>query len=252
MFGFEELGTALPGTYDEETAASYNKEHPFVIDSYGNLQGWEQVKAGDPFINPITGLPSGNIGMTTTGISGGTYKPGEMLPQNFLPERVGGQYFGIGNKKNRKDLIKILSGESEETMIHELYHGANRVLAVNASAWKDKITVRIGNVEKSLFDVLQNPYGGWDAVAMHIAVYAGSQNKLNKAHLDHTMFDDIEANTSLSDSQKYDMKVARGQALSYAMNKAAGLVLKSDDISQIGTPEDWFTSIGETWRNPGG
>ena len=252
MFGVEELVTALPGTYNEETAAAYNKDHPFIVDSYGNFHGWEQVKAGDPFINPITEMPSGNLGLTITGISGGDYKPGETLPQNFLPERVGGQYFGIGNDQNRKDLIKILAGEPEETLVHEMYHGANRVLAVNSSAWKDKVTVKIGKVNNSLFDILQNPYGGWDSVAMHIAVYAGSNNRLNKNHLDHTMFDDINSNTSLSDSQKYDMMLARGKAISHAMNKAAGLILESDFISQEAQPRNWPHDIGEQWYNPGG
>ena len=80
MFGFEEPLTALPAFYDEETAASFNKR--FAGTRYG------EVRPGDPFLNPYTPYgdmkPTGNIGMTTTGISGGEFKPGEILPQNYL------------------------------------------------------------------------------------------------------------------------------------------------------------------------
>ena len=39
-----------------------------------------------------TFAPSGNIGLTLTGITtGGNYKPGEVLPQNFLPDDTAGR-----------------------------------------------------------------------------------------------------------------------------------------------------------------
>jgi hypothetical protein len=248
MFGFEEPLTALPAFYDEETAASFNKR--FAGTRYG------EVRPGDPFLNPYTPYgdmkPTGNIGMITTGISGGEYKPGEILPQNYLTQATG-EYFSTGtfDPVRRPDMIKILQGSPESVLIHEKYHGAQRAVAENFAAWQDK--VKVGNTP--LIDIIRPGNYGWDTVAMHAAVYAGSQNMLPKdikSIINHKMFKDIDSDTSLSDAQKYSKKLARAKEISKAMNKAAQLILDSDYIQQQPTGQGIPMYTGSPWKNPGG
>ena len=60
------------------------------------------------------------IDLPITGISGGSYKPGETLPQNFLPEGVGGQYWGIASPSGlRTDLIKLAASSRQNVLDHE-------------------------------------------------------------------------------------------------------------------------------------
>jgi len=250
MFGFNELTTALPAYYNEEQAASFNKR-------FGNTR-IGTVKAGDPFINPTTMRPSGNIGMITTGISGGDYLPGEALPQNFLPDNAGGRYLGIGTFDpiigRRPDMIKMIRNSPSSVLVHEKYHGALRGLALYSDVWKDKIDFN----GAPLIDALTYSNGDWDAFALHIAVYAGSQNMLPKGdhHQRHRMFKDITSNNSLNETQKYSMKLARAKELSRKLNDAAKVVLDSEDLlnqtMHKTRPDDWFVDEGATWKHPGG
>ena len=256
MFGFEEPMTALPAFYDEETAASFNKR--FAGTRYG------KVKPGDPFLNPYTPygdqmLPTGNIGMTTTGISGGAFKPGEILPQNYLPTGTTGEYFSTGtfDPVRRPDMLKILQGSPDSVLIHEKYHGAQRAIAENSVVWRDKIMVEntpFDGATTALIDIISSSWG-WDLVAMHAAIYAGSHNMLPKdiePIMNHSMFMDIDSNTSLSDNQKYSMKVARAKKVSKAMNDASQLILDSDYIQQRPTARGIQSDWGSQWKNPGG
>ena len=248
MFGFGEPLTALPAFYDEETAASFNKR--FAGTRYG------EVRPGDPFLNPYTPYgdmkPTGNIGMTTTGISGGEYKPGEILPQNYLTEGTIGEYYSTGtfDPVRRSDMIKILKGSPESLKIHEKYHGAQRAVAENFAVWKDK--VKVGN--NFLIDIIHNQ-GSWDTVAMHAALYAGSQNMLPEQItpiIFHSIFKDIDSDNSLSDAQKYSEKLERAKEISNAMNEAAQLILNSGNIQQRPTDQGIQSDWGSLWKNPGG
>ena len=255
MFGFEEPLTAMPAFYDEETAADFNK-HDGLVEKYG------KVKAGDPFLNPYTPYgdmkPVGNIDIPITGISGGEFKVGEILPQNYLPGTTVGQYFNTGTFDStlglRPDMLKILQKSPESVLIHEKYHPAVTVLALNEKIWGDKIKVG----DEFLIDMLRWEDGTtWDDVAIHIAIYAGSQNMLRKdkpAFMNHKIFDDINSKTNISDVGKYVMKVERAKEISHAMNKAARLVLDNQiDMEIRGNPEGWrYRDYGAKWRNPGG
>ena len=248
MFGFQEPLTALPAFYDEETAASFNKR--FAGSRYG------EVKAGDPFLNPYTPYgdmkPVGNIDLPITGISGGEYKVGEILPQNYLTEGILGEYYSTGtfDPVRRPDMIKILKRSPKSLEIHEKYHGAQRAVAENSAVWKDK--VKVGNTP--LIDIIRSNWG-WDTVAMHAALYAGSQNLLPKeikSIINHKMFEDIDSDTSLSDAQKYSEKLARAKEISNAMNEAAQLILDSGNIQQRPTDQGIKSDWGSLWKNPGG
>jgi hypothetical protein len=239
MFGFNEALVALPGTYDAESAASFNawQTNNLVPGSY------HIVKPGDQYINPQTLKPTGNIDLPITGISGGNYKPGETLPQNFLPEGVGGQYWGIASPSGlRTDLIKLAASSGQNVLDHEYVHGGMRMVAANAPSWKGKIDFKGQDLFDVLFDKQKNE---WDHVAMHIGIYAVNNDSMPSDFWDHPILKDINDDQSLTLEQKERMMVVRGKALGLRLNKAAGLVL-AGPVSQE-NPGNWFNPSSETW-----
>ena len=242
MFGFPEPVTAIAGTYDEETAGSFND---WLKDNPRFAKHFSPVKPGDQMRNPYsrTLSPSGNIGLTITGVSGGNYKPGEVLPQNFLPDDTGGRYFGIASPSgNRKDLIKLQKGSGQNILDHENMHAAMRVLVGNSPAWVGKIDFKGQDLASVLFDKQKNK---WDDDAMHIGIYAVNNNQVPQRFWDHPVLKDINNKKGYTDDQKHAMMLARGKALGHKFNQAAGLVL-SGSVSQQ-NPDDWYSILGQPW-----
>jgi len=242
MFGFPEPITAIAGTYDEETAASFND---WLKDNPRFAKHFSPVKPGDQTRNPYsrTFAPSGNIGLTLTGISGGNYKPGEVLPQNFLPDDTAGRYFGIASPSgNRKDLIKLQKGAGQNILDHENIHAAMRVLVGNSPAWAGKIDFKGQDLSSVLFDKQKNQ---WDNEAMHIGIYAVNNNQVPQRFWDHPVLKDINNKKGYTDDQKHAMMVARGKALGNKFNQAAALVL-AGPVSQQ-NPDNWYSFLGQPW-----
>jgi len=249
-FDFDEQIVAQPGLFDAETADSFNDWLSRISPEEAAWLGLSPAKPGDPYINPQTLKESGNIDLVSTGISGGTnpatglpYKPGETLKQSFLPEGVGGQYWGIASPAHsRTDLIKLATSSGQNILDHENVHAGMRMVTANTPSWQGKIDFQ----GEDLFDVLFNKEKNeWDHVAMHIGIYATNNETMPSWAWDHSILKDINDDESLTLQQKERLMVARGKVLGLKLNDAAGLVL-AGPVSQE-NPSNWFNISSTPW-----
>jgi hypothetical protein len=250
MFGFDEQITAQPGLFDTETADSYNSWLSRINPEAAAFMDLSPAKPGDPYIDPRTLKTMGNIDLVRTGISGGTnpatglpYKPGETLKQSFLPDDVGGQYWGIASPaQSRTDLIKLAASSGQDILDHEYVHGGMRMVAANTPSWKGKIDFQGQDLFDVLFDKQRNE---WDHVAMHIGIYATNNGTMPNGFWEHPILKDINDDESLTLQQKERLMVARGKVLGLKLNDAAGLVL-AGPVSQQ-NPSNWFNISSTPW-----
>ena len=250
MFGFDEQIVAQPGLFDAETADSFNDWLSTVNPEVAAAMGLSPAKPGDPYVDPRTLRTSGNIDLVKTGISGGTnpatglpYKPGETIKQSFLPDDVGGQYWGIGSTaQSRTDLIKLAASSGQDILDHEYVHAGMRMVAANAPSWQGKIDFQGQDLFDVLFDKQENQ---WDHVAMHIGIYATNNGTMPNGFWEHPILKDINDDESLTLKEKEERMVRRGKQLGLRLNKAAGLVL-AGPVSQQ-NPSNWFNISSTPW-----
>jgi len=249
-FDFDEQIVAQPGLFDAETADSYNDWLSRISPEEAAWLGLSPAKPGDPYIDPRTLKTFGNIDLVRTGISGGTnpatglpYKPGETLKQSFLPEGVGGQYWGIASPaQSRTDLIKLAASSGQDILDHEYVHAGMRMVAANTPSWQGKIDFQGQDLFDVLFDKQKNE---WDHVAMHIGIYATNNGTMPGWAWDHPILKDINDDESLTLEQKEERMVRRGKQLGLRLNEAAGLVL-AGPVSQQ-NPSNWFNISSTPW-----